>query len=601
MNATQPEVGPSLYVPGIRGVLRTRSAALAWLALGALGAVLAWRSWATWPDVQVDFGRELYAAWQLSAGAVLYRDIAWFNGPLSAYWNALLFRLFGAGLATLVWANLALLGLFVALLFGLLRRAAGDAGAFVGCAVGLLVFAFGQYARIHNYNFVTPYSHEITHGVLLSLGALACLSVHARGGRPRWLALAAALAGLVLLTKVEVALALCAALIAYTVWLQRDRRGDARWLGLIALAPLCAFALLAGPLGAEEALRGVAAPWLSLASPVSGLPLYREIAGLHAPGTALLIIAVVAAALAGLLGISVWVDRAVQRPVPRRVAAGLAFVAPLVLLWPLGSDLRLALRPLPFVLLGLLAALWWRRGSSDERAVGEDAALAALCVFALALLGKIVLGVQVAGYGFALAWPGAAFVVALAVGRLPSLVVRGGTESWSSTRACVLALVVLFCAAHLVDGQRWLDANRTAVGSGADAFVADERGAVAAQALAILEREFEPGATLVVLPEGVMLNYLARRRSSVPYINFMPPELLLFDESEMVRALDRSPPDAVVLWHKDTAEYGVPLFGRDYGRALYGWVEEHTERVEVVVEVPLQRPRSLGLEVRRLR
>jgi len=45
----------------------------------------------------------------------------------------------------------------------------------------------------------------------------------------------------------------------------------------------------------------------------------------------------------------------------------------------------------------------------------------------------------------------------------------------------------------------------------------------------------------------------------------------------------------------------VLLFGRDYGRALYRWVEEHTERVEVVVEVPLQRPRSLGLEVRRLR
>ena len=80
--------------------------ALGWLAIGALGlAMLAW-SWGTWPNPYVDFGRELYVPWRLAEGDVLYRDIAWFNGPLSAYWNALLFQSFGTSLRVLVFANL---------------------------------------------------------------------------------------------------------------------------------------------------------------------------------------------------------------------------------------------------------------------------------------------------------------------------------------------------------------------------------------------------------------------------------------------------------------------------------------------------------------
>jgi len=69
-----------------------------------------------------------------------------------------------------------------------------------------------------------------------------------------------------------------------------------------------------------------------------------------------------------------------------------------------------------------------------------------------------------------------------------------------------------------------------------------------------------------------MINYLARRRTPTPYLNFMPPELILFGEDHMVKALDQSPPDCVVLVHKDTSEYGLPLFGHDYGRELMSWV-----------------------------
>ena len=81
-------------------------------------------------------------------------------------------------------------------------------------------------------------------------------------------------------------------------------------------------------------------------------------------------------------------------------------------------------------------------------------------------------------------------------------------------------------------------------------------------------RELPADGTLLVLPEGVTVNYLARRRSPTPYVNFMPPELLMYGEDAIVAALEADPPDLVALVHKSTAEYGLPLFGTHYGRRV---------------------------------
>jgi uncharacterized membrane protein len=79
-----------------------------------------WWSWGTWPDPLIDFGRELYVPWQLTAGKVLYRDIAHLNGPLSPYLNALWFKLLGVSLRSLVVGNIAIWVLLVWMLYRIL-------------------------------------------------------------------------------------------------------------------------------------------------------------------------------------------------------------------------------------------------------------------------------------------------------------------------------------------------------------------------------------------------------------------------------------------------------------------------------------------------
>ena len=107
---------------GTIGRLKRETAAPAAIIALVFAALTAW-SWRRWPDVLVDFGRELYVAWRLSEGDVLYRDVASFYGPLSPYVNALWFRVFGPGLVTLAWLNLALAAAVAAGLYALVRRA----------------------------------------------------------------------------------------------------------------------------------------------------------------------------------------------------------------------------------------------------------------------------------------------------------------------------------------------------------------------------------------------------------------------------------------------------------------------------------------------
>jgi len=137
-------------------------------ALAGLTGFFLATSWRKWPEPLIDFGRELYLPWRLSNGAVLYRDADDFYGPLSQYLNAGLFRLFGPGLMTLAAANLVVFATILASIYMLFRRAWGIGAALASCAVFIAVFGFSAFYG-GNYNFVTPYSHEATHGFLVCL------------------------------------------------------------------------------------------------------------------------------------------------------------------------------------------------------------------------------------------------------------------------------------------------------------------------------------------------------------------------------------------------------------------------------------------------
>jgi len=581
------------------------------VAIALSGVAMAWWTWGTWPDVLIDFGRELYIPWQLSQGKVLYRDIAHFNGPLSQYLNALWFRLFGVGLWTLVWCNLALLATTVVVLHRIFLAIGSRLSATMACLTFVALSGFGQLVRVGNYNFVCPYSHGVTHGALLSAVALLLAMHYVRRRRLRHVAGAGLALGLAFLTKPEVFLpgAVGTALgVGLSLWSSRaSARQAARVVGVLAGAavvpPLLAFALLWRAMPAGHAVQGTVGTWWYLLSrqPLR-LPAFRAGMGVSDP-------------LGGLLAMLGWAARyvvvlvpcaalavAMRRPGRWRpvVSVGL-LVAIAGLLWANWMRIRWhdAARPLPLAMLaaaGALAAVLVRQRRRGERL---DATIVRLCVvaFAFTLLLKMVLNARLYHYGFVLAVPAAMVLLVALVDWVPALVRRVGGYA-PAFAAAVAGVWLAAMGVHLRVNASYIARKTEVVSSGADAFLARERGPAVRLALGEIERRVGAAHTLAVFPEGVMLNYLSRRGNPTPYINFMPLELALFGEGRIVEAYRAHPPDFVVLVHKDTAELGFRFFGQDYARGLFSWIRADYRPVLVIGAPPL-RDHRFGIQLLR--
>ena len=550
-------------------------------------AVFLWTR-GTWPDVFVDFGHEIYVFWQVAEGRVLFRDIAHLKGPLSPYFNALSFRLLGASLETLVVTNLALLVLLAGLLHALLSRIAGHLAAAAAGVTLVTVFAFAQLEDIGSYNFLCPYSHEVTHGVILSVAAVFALSEYHMRRRRGLLAAAGLATGLAVLTDGHVFLAALGSMgigVGLTLWIERPPRrrvvtSCGSFLAGLLAPPLVALVLLALALPLREALLGTAGSLrYSLGSGIAFQGLYRWQMGTLDPLASLRSLA-----LWTVWYLAVFVPPVVLGAILRRrgkleasLAAALfaGVVSAFLVFWE-RIPWESAFRPLPLamVLLGAATVRGILRGPRTLEAAGERIVRVVLVALALGLLSKILLNARIMDYGFALSLPGTLLLVAALFRWIPEWIERRGHNP-AFFRAVALAIWGAAVAAHLETTGRYGAGKNVRVGTGRDAFRADWRGTAANKTLDFLAARSRPGDTLAVVPEGAILNYLTRSANPTPHPVLSPPEVMLYGEERILERFRRHPPDRIVVVHADSSIHGVRFFGQDYGQRIFSWIAEN--------------------------
>jgi hypothetical protein len=246
------------------------------------------------------------------------------------------------------------------------------------------------------------------------------------------------------------------------------------------------------------------------------------------------------------------------------------------------------------VILAVLCALAIAdvvRGRTDRAPVLRLATL----VFALLLLAKMALFTRTYHYGFALAVPGTLVAIAALFTWLPARIERAGGSA-RPLLAAAAALWLSFVLVHLDTTREYLAAKTVRVGRGGDAFWADERGVFVNDMLEDIEQEVPPGATLTVLPMGLTLNYLSRHASSIPYVYFMPSDMVMYGVERVVERFLATPPDFVCLVHHDASEFGARFLGQDYAQTLYRAIRSGYRVIARTGDVPLVDDR-FGIEL----
>jgi hypothetical protein len=577
------------------------------LFLAALAVFFLAISWRKWPDPIVDTGPQWYGAWRLSEGALLYHgELVWNYGPLSAYFNAALFKLFGPGMMVLVTANLIIYAAIVALAYAACRRAWGRVAACAASAVFISVFSFLHLTQIGNYNYATPYAHESTHGMLLILitaFAAARWSLQPSRGAAFVLGLCG---GLATVLKPEFMLAGGAVGIAALVlrWRQRIKISLAEF-ALLAAGLLLPTAAFTAWFARFEPLKSAfidasRAWWLVLVEQIQrGSTQQETFSGfndpLHFAGVELNTALIVALVLA-----AIWAaGRALNGTWSMGVRLSIIISAG-GLIWLATSDTiswfprivggwRQVGNCLPVLCVVLLALIAWRLAREIRESKHATASTVMALMFsllALTMLARMILRARVYHLGFYQAAFAGMAVTAAALCYLPRWTGSGLLGRRLAIAGCLVILGV-GCAAIAGESIRNRVDQTEPVGAGRDRFYAITRSKDATGALvnwaAEKLRAAPPDATVSVLPGGEMINYLSR------HINPVASFADLSAEDKYVEQLRRAAPDYVVWLWRDLEEFGVKHFGatNNAGHLLRAWVLENYEPFDMLGANPL--------------
>jgi hypothetical protein len=574
-------------------------------------------SWQRWTDPVVDFGREVYIPWRISEGAVLYGEVDDFYGPFSHYFNAAVFKLFGPGLSVLVAVNAAIFLLIVALLYILLRRGWSGWAALAGSWIFVIVFGLSRFSDTANYNYITPYAHSTTHGMLVALTLVTLLSRWVRSPTSLCSFVAGLVAGLTFVLKPEFMLS--AAILWMTALVLRKLHGGTfnvrslAWASLGLVTPTALFTLYFSMyfepaeawLAASRAWANVILTTDFISAPAqlsySGLDAWWQRIWEHALGTLTAVITIGVIALSGV------VMAKARRLNVRVTVASLTLTA--IALVALKINWLEAGRCFLVFALGYVA--WQVRDAAKSRMRPvvndgdrpQDIRLL-LGILALTLMARMILNGRIYQYGYYQAALVGVLLVVFLVHDLPRRFAHdAGARVFVRSGALVLLAIG---AAHLI--YQNIGMYRTVVlpiGQGRDRFYALHPAIFPATVplswLVGQLRERPPGETMLVLPEGLMLNYLTRMRSPLPHIYYYSIVTENGRERRLVQQLKARPPNWVVLVPRILEEYGIEQYGArsGQGKDLLDWVRANYASIGTIHGRPMTYERD-HMEVFRL-
>lgn len=547
-----------------------------------------------WIDPQIDFGVQAYLPWRITQGEHLGRDFVHPYGPLSSYYHAALFEIFGVSIRVLVVSNLVVFAAIVWLLHGVLRRAFGFLPAAGAILFIIGVFGLGHYNFTKNYTYLAPYSHEVTHGLFL---LLLLLGRQVGGWRPslgRAGMIDGVLFGLMCLTKVEIAVG-GAAVLAVAWGRRRLEVGEGRaliaWVAAVAGGWLAvvgvAWAALAGVTSARAAGVAVGSGFLSpLLYPayVKSTTILSYL-GADQPAERIGRLLAGGGVAISVLGALAWVARILGglSSAARRIGGAVVVaVAVMAAGWSLRPLLEVGVCFPVLLAVGTAAVVWRarREHGAERRVAARTWAQAFLLAAAVALLLRMALAPRIYHYGFVQAMLASAWLAGFLLSGGPARLVRGAGGARFFQGWVAVALLVIMAPFVELSGHNYR-ASTQPLGEGADRIhgfgpqilVGHENIEAVRRHLA---GRLRPGASLLVVPEGLLLNYWTRTKHPLRITNLMPATLRL-NGRDVVAELQERPPDYVVVVTHMVADDGYPGFGADEasGRAILRWLEQN--------------------------
>ena len=80
---------------------------------------------------------------------------------------------------------------------------------------------------------------------------------------------------------------------------------------------------------------------------------------------------------------------------------------------------------------------------------------------------------------------------------------------------------------------------------------------------------------ILVLPEGVILNFLTQRISDNKYYYLIPPNVELFKQEQIISDLQKAPPEIIIIFSNQYYWYNTGSFESEYGNKIHNYIKDN--------------------------
>ena len=566
---------------GLKYLLRPQN------AVALVYVVMLFASWRRWTTLIVDSGREMDLPFRILNGEMLYRDVHYIYPPFSPYFNALLYRVFGVHLDTMVVSGIVFSILVVFLCYKIFRKLMPPVETAIATSFVVVLCAFKPAG-----NLIFPYSFAALHAAVFGLATVLFTIRYAEHRKKLDLIIAGLFIGLATIAKQEFAFAGAVTVTLYLIFLHRTKLGaflvDLAYAAVPALAiAVPVFALLFVNIDRQVLINDCHLFYTNI--PESLLFYNRFRSGLDHPIASFVQMVGAAAIGVAFTAVIMYFSDRTGRLRPKLIwtFAVSAIIAGVILSLSFQQWDGSPLRAVPFFLLGAMFIEWRRRSRQiAPRGAPESGALFIIAVYSLAILVRVILRVPSGGFSGSFYLPTSlALIIYALLWELPLAVKRWTNDENSAIRArritqtiCLVTVIAMM----FVFGFRFRKKYAFEITAPRGTTMTDDETGVAVDAaLKFIEANTAQGEVIAVLPEGNDLAFLTGRRINLRHEVLLPG---LMSESEEITAIDALKRDNVryiFITNRAMREFGTVAFGKDYYQTLGSWIEENYQVAEV--------------------
>lgn len=543
------------------------------LAFTLFFVVLCFLTWGKWGDPFVDCGREAYVPHSMLQGKLLIRDIFNLYNPLSLQINAILYKLFGEKLTVLYSAGIINSYLIILISYAIARALFKPIQAI---AVLILIMAFGVF-QINIDNYILPYSYSVVYAItgLLASVLFGIYAIKNRDSKNfnNFMYLAFFALSFSLANKFDYAMVVLP-LLAIPIGFKKFKLKEYcySFLALIIL-PLISYSILfLQGLTVQEFINYIHFGKRFFDSKTllcfySRFFLFSYTHCIFLQGLNLFEFS-----LRFVLGyIAVWLCLIKPFKIENFIGA-IVLTALNINIINCDNKEFLLCWAVPFILIFLF--LYVSTKAFKELIKDESNIISIFIIFS-AILTTVRTAFFINSYLFgAFMMPLVLIALFIVFSKFFPIVFKMKNPQMFNQIITILFIIFGFIMLYKnLDYNKKFNAplysNKGVI------YSTKEQTYVLSHALAYIDKKVAKDATCLVLPEGAMINFISGRKSVDKYYNLLPNHIEALGETNIVKDLEKTPPDYIFITNRTSAEFNKGYFCEDYAKKICSFVDDN--------------------------